>query len=178
MYIVNRGRLQVVADNGKTVLATLKAGSYFGEISILNMGTAGKECGKYSKRTRGPWAVPLRFSRSRFHVSRSYHSVRGQAVEPVWADLKMISLAIFHYLSFSQTCPTCQFSPFNRDRRSCNDSRTVNNLVKKKSKRKYINLSLFLYEMEKKIWCKLIEFFKNWNKFRNENKNFLRWQFK
>lgn len=42
MYIVNRGRLQVVADDGRTVLATLKAGSYFGEISILNMGTAGK----------------------------------------------------------------------------------------------------------------------------------------
>jgi CRP-like cAMP-binding protein len=42
MYIVNRGRLQVVADDGKTVLATLKPGSYFGEISILNMGTAGK----------------------------------------------------------------------------------------------------------------------------------------
>lgn len=103
MYIVNRGRLQVVADNGKTVLATLKAGSYFGEISILNMGTAGKECGKYSKRTRGPWAVPLRFSQSRFHVSRFYHSVRGQAVEPVWADLKTISLAIFHYLSFSRS---------------------------------------------------------------------------
>ncbi|KAK4301991.1 hypothetical protein Pmani_025891 [Petrolisthes manimaculis] len=41
MYIVNRGRLQVVADDGKTMLATLKAGSYFGEISILNMGTAG-----------------------------------------------------------------------------------------------------------------------------------------
>lgn len=60
MYIVNRGRLQVVADNGKTVLATLKAGSYFGEISILNMRTAGKECGKYSKRTRGPSAVPSR----------------------------------------------------------------------------------------------------------------------
>ncbi|XP_058830939.1 potassium/sodium hyperpolarization-activated cyclic nucleotide-gated channel 1 isoform X3 [Topomyia yanbarensis] len=38
MYIVNRGRLQVVADNGKTVMASLKAGSYFGEISILNMG--------------------------------------------------------------------------------------------------------------------------------------------
>jgi len=54
MYIVNRGRLQVVTADGKTVLATLKAGSYFGEISILNMGTAGKECGKYSKRTRGP----------------------------------------------------------------------------------------------------------------------------
>lgn len=42
MYIVNRGRLQVVADDGKTVLATLKPGSYFGEISILNMGTAGE----------------------------------------------------------------------------------------------------------------------------------------
>ncbi|KAH0949297.1 hypothetical protein HN011_005310, partial [Eciton burchellii] len=41
MYIVNRGRLQVVTADGKTVLATLKAGSYFGEISILNMGTAG-----------------------------------------------------------------------------------------------------------------------------------------
>jgi cyclic nucleotide gated channel alpha 3 len=41
MYIVNRGRLQVVADNGKTVLATLRPGSYFGEISILNMGNAG-----------------------------------------------------------------------------------------------------------------------------------------
>ncbi|XP_014661484.1 PREDICTED: LOW QUALITY PROTEIN: cyclic nucleotide-gated cation channel alpha-3-like [Priapulus caudatus] len=41
MYIVNRGRVQVVANDGKSVLATLKAGSYFGEISILNMGTAG-----------------------------------------------------------------------------------------------------------------------------------------
>ena len=44
MYICARGRLQVVDTDGKTVLATLKAGSYFGEISILNMGTAG---GKY-----------------------------------------------------------------------------------------------------------------------------------
>lgn len=50
MYIVNRGRLQVVADNGKTVMASLKAGCYFGEISILNMGTAGKELGKYRQR--------------------------------------------------------------------------------------------------------------------------------
>ncbi len=28
----------MISDNGKIVLATLKAGSYFGEISILNMG--------------------------------------------------------------------------------------------------------------------------------------------
>lgn len=41
MYIVSRGRLQVVADGGKTVLATLRPGSYFGEISILNMGNEG-----------------------------------------------------------------------------------------------------------------------------------------
>lgn len=58
MYIVNRGRLQVVADNGKTVMASLKAGSYFGEISILNMGTAGKELGKY----RRPGGVYIIFS--------------------------------------------------------------------------------------------------------------------
>lgn len=51
MYIVNRGRLQVVADNGRTVMASLKAGSYFGEISILNMGAAGKELGKYLHQT-------------------------------------------------------------------------------------------------------------------------------
>jgi cyclic nucleotide gated channel alpha 3 len=29
----------VISEDGKIVLATLKAGSYFGEISILNMGT-------------------------------------------------------------------------------------------------------------------------------------------
>lgn len=33
MYIVNRGRLHVVADNGKTVLATLKPG--MSEISLF-----------------------------------------------------------------------------------------------------------------------------------------------
>lgn len=41
MYVVSRGRLQVVGDNGKTVLAILRPGSYFGEISVLNMGNAG-----------------------------------------------------------------------------------------------------------------------------------------
>lgn len=41
MYVVSRGRLQVVGDNFKTVLATLRPGSYFGEISVLNMGNAG-----------------------------------------------------------------------------------------------------------------------------------------
>jgi hypothetical protein len=38
---VNGGKLHVISDNGKIVLATLKAGSYFGEISVLNMGASG-----------------------------------------------------------------------------------------------------------------------------------------
>ncbi|CAB3367812.1 Hypothetical predicted protein [Cloeon dipterum] len=37
MYIVKRGRLIVVADDGRTAFATLGAGSVFGEVSILNI---------------------------------------------------------------------------------------------------------------------------------------------
>ena len=37
MYIVKRGRLTVVADDHKTVFATLSDGVVFGEISILNI---------------------------------------------------------------------------------------------------------------------------------------------
>ncbi len=41
MYIVNRGKLFVMSEDGITVLATLKAGCYFGEISLLNLGNEG-----------------------------------------------------------------------------------------------------------------------------------------
>lgn len=40
MYIVKQGRLQVVADDGQKVFATLQEGAVFGELSILNI--AGK----------------------------------------------------------------------------------------------------------------------------------------
>ncbi|GFQ72183.1 cyclic nucleotide-gated cation channel subunit A [Trichonephila clavata] len=37
MYIVKRGKLHVVADDGKTIFATLCDGSVFGELSLLNI---------------------------------------------------------------------------------------------------------------------------------------------
>lgn len=37
MYIVKKGKLQVVADDGTTVFATLQEGAVFGELSILNI---------------------------------------------------------------------------------------------------------------------------------------------
>ena len=43
MYIVKRGRVTVVADDGRTVLATLGAGSVFGEVSVLEI--AGNKTG-------------------------------------------------------------------------------------------------------------------------------------
>ncbi|CAH3126003.1 unnamed protein product [Pocillopora meandrina] len=41
MYLVSSGRLQVVQDDQETVIATLNEGSYFGEISILNLSNTG-----------------------------------------------------------------------------------------------------------------------------------------
>ncbi|VDK67951.1 unnamed protein product [Onchocerca ochengi] len=37
MYIVKRGKLQVVADDGIKIFATLQEGAVFGELSILNI---------------------------------------------------------------------------------------------------------------------------------------------
>uniref|UniRef100_A0A9J2PDE0 Cyclic nucleotide-binding domain-containing protein n=1 Tax=Ascaris lumbricoides TaxID=6252 RepID=A0A9J2PDE0_ASCLU len=47
MYIVKRGKLQVVADDGIKVFVTLQEGAVFGELSILNI--AVKVCSKFSK---------------------------------------------------------------------------------------------------------------------------------
>lgn len=41
MYIVNRGKLEVVSERGTKIYAALEAGSYFGEISVLCMSSAG-----------------------------------------------------------------------------------------------------------------------------------------
>ena len=41
MYIVNRGKLEVVSETGFKIYAVLEAGSYFGEISVLCMSSAG-----------------------------------------------------------------------------------------------------------------------------------------
>lgn len=38
MYIVNRGKLEVLSEEGDVVLCVLQPGSYFGEISILDLG--------------------------------------------------------------------------------------------------------------------------------------------
>lgn len=37
MYIVKRGKLSVVGDDGKTIFATLSDGAVFGELSVLNI---------------------------------------------------------------------------------------------------------------------------------------------
>ena len=38
MYIVNRGKLEMLGDDNVTVKTVLTSGSYFGEISILDLG--------------------------------------------------------------------------------------------------------------------------------------------
>lgn len=95
MYIVNRGKLQVVTDNGKTVLATLRAGSYFGEISILNMGNAG------NRRTASVRSVGY----SDLFCLNKHVSVLP-LLEPFFLLLQLISFtqthSLFVYFSFLQ----------------------------------------------------------------------------
>ena len=41
MYIIHRGKVEVVSADGCEVFATLEPGFYFGEISLLNIGPFG-----------------------------------------------------------------------------------------------------------------------------------------
>ncbi|KAH1001950.1 hypothetical protein HUJ04_005904 [Dendroctonus ponderosae] len=91
MYIVNRGRLQVVADNGRNVLATLKAGSYFGEISILNMGTAEQRMPDSSELEQAAQTFQCppcssRSNRASLHVGMSYQPILPGLLLPFYGD--------------------------------------------------------------------------------------------
>jgi len=116
-------RLQVIA-NGKIMFATLKAGSYFGEINILNMGTEVKSAVNIANE---PGARELflfvLITFSRFTFLQLCESVL------IRINLKTIPLAIFHYFSFSRRfIPLVDFHLFNRNRRSCNNIRAVNRI--------------------------------------------------
>lgn len=95
MYIVKRGRLSVVADDGITVFATLGAGSVFGEVSVLEI--AGNRTG--NRRTANVRSLGLYYLPRQKILICSLHGNRATIQE--WEKERNNVLVIFFTITTS-----------------------------------------------------------------------------